>query len=112
PHLLDFLQGKNVVHRYGRVQTLQGKLAQVLDIHLVLDAPEDALRDEDLPGIRFAAQARGEIVHRADHAVVLPPAETDRADGGIALRDADAAADLESHLLPAPREAADAFAQV
>ena len=54
------------------------------------------------PGL--AAEPRGEVRDTADRAIVPAPFETDRADGGVALRDADADPELEALPAPAFRE--------
>src|SRR5262245_32209355 len=60
--------------------------------------------------MRLAAEARGEIRHRSDRAVVPPALEADRADRGIAARDADAEAEVPATLAPAGGQLLDAIA--
>src|SRR5882757_3067576 len=50
--------------------------------------------DEDLAVARFAAKPRGEIDHRSDRRIVEAALEADAAQGGVAMGDADAEADL------------------
>src|SRR5206468_804158 len=84
----------------GLREALEREAAQVLHLDEVLDRAEDALGDEDLPGLRLAAEPRREVRHRADRAVVHPPLEANRADRGVALGDADAEVELVAALLP------------
>src|SRR2546429_635939 len=63
-----------------------------------------------LPGFRLAAQAGREVGDRADGAVVPAALEADRADGRVALRDADAEGELPAALAPSGREVRHAIA--
>ena len=51
----------------------------------VLELAQRLAIGQDLPALRLAAQARGEIGDGADGAVVEPAFEADGADGGVAL---------------------------
>ena len=55
---------------------------------------------QDLAGLGLGAQARGEIGHSPDDAVADAGLVADRADGGVAVRDADAERDVVA--APAP----------
>ena len=52
------------------------------------------------PALRRAAQARREVGHVADRRVLPALLEADHAERGVALRDADAEADLVAELQP------------
>src|SRR6266487_3937886 len=54
------------------------------------------------PGL--CAEARGQIRHRADGAVVDAPLEADRPERRVAVRDADAEVEVEAGFLPADRK--------
>ena len=57
------------------------------------------------PAGRFRAQPRGEVRHAADRGVVEAPLEADPAQRGVALRDADAEAEIVAPAAPALRPA-------
>ena len=66
----------------------------------ILDRREGLGVDQDLAGLRLAAQPRREVHHRADRRVVVAALEADLAERGVAVRDADAEAELVAELAP------------
>src|SRR5205823_12351775 len=78
----------------GLRKALEREAPESLDLDGILDAAIHALRDQDLAGLRLAAQARREVGDGADRAVVQAPFEADRADRGVPLGDPDAEVDV------------------
>lgn len=64
--------------------------------HEALNELQEPTRDENLPMLRFAAEAGGKIHDRADRGVVRAPLEADHAQRRVARGEADACAELES----------------
>src|SRR5215475_11775827 len=85
---------------YGPGEALEGQWAERFQGNQVLHGARHALGEEDLGVARLPAEPRGEIGHRADGSVVPAPLEADGADGRIALRDADAHAEIIALLAP------------
>src|SRR5262249_56706931 len=94
----------DVPRRDGSGEALQGKRADLVGLDQRLDRRRHVTGDEDLAGVRLAAEARGEIRHRSDRAIVPTALEADRADRGIAARDADAETQVPAALAPAAGE--------
>ena len=67
--------------------------------------------EDDLAGARRAAQARREVRHVADRRVLPALLEADHAERRLALRDADAEADLVAELCPGLRDRGERFRQ-
>src|SRR5262244_2515653 len=95
---------------HGSAEPLEGDVADVLDLDERLHGGGDPLREEDLARLRFRAQARGEVGHGADGAVVEPSFEADGPEGGVAVGDPDAEVELEARLLPGHRQLGDPIA--
>src|SRR5689334_24054372 len=72
--------------RHRPVKALQHELAGAFARDRAVERRLDALRNEDLVALRFAAQARREVGDGADRAVVDPPRKADAADRREALR--------------------------
>src|SRR5262249_52022473 len=94
------LQAEHVEGGNGPGEALQRQNAQLFELDQRLDRPEDALRDQDLAGLRLAAEPRGHVGHGADRPVVHSALEADRADGRVTLIDPDAEVELVA--APAP----------
>src|SRR5262245_14631912 len=82
------------------MKALEAQVADWRGLDHRLDQVEHPLADQDLPGLRLVAQARGEIGDAADAGVVEPPIETDLPERGIAERNADAEAERMAALAP------------
>src|SRR5262252_7351489 len=92
--------------RHGPGEALEGQRTKRFQSDHVFHGSRHALRQENLGVARLPAESRGEVGHRADGAVVPAPLEADGADGGIALRDADAHAEIIALLAPGRVEVA------
>ena len=66
--------------RHRLVEALEDELARRLGRDQVFERRADALRDQDLAALRFAAQPRRQVGDGADRAVVDAPLEADAAD--------------------------------
>src|SRR5215472_14058409 len=95
---------------HGSAQALERDVADGLDLDERLHGGGDPLREEDLARLRFCAQARGEVGHRANGAVVEPSFEADGPEGRVAVGDPDAEVELEARLLPGQRQLGHAIA--
>src|SRR5262252_3733929 len=95
---------------HGSAQALEGDVADGLDLDERLHGGGNPLREEDLARLRFRAQARGEVGHGTDGAVVEPSLEADGSEGGVAVGDPDAEVELEARLLPGHGELGHAIA--
>src|SRR5205085_11935287 len=101
PCFLLRAQPQHAVRGHWAVETLQRELAHRLDVDQLARRRMDPLADQDLAAGGLGAQARRDIGHRADGAVIEPSLEADRANGGEALLDADAGAQPVTELPPA-----------
>src|SRR5918996_1704927 len=93
-------QAKDPPGRYRTHEALEGQLAQRLRLDQVLDRHQRALADQDLAVAGLVAQARGEVRYRADRGVLEPSLEADPPEGGVAMGDADAEAQIVTPLAP------------
>ena len=83
---------------HGPVEAAQVERPHLVEFDRLGDAAGNALRHQDLAAARLAAQARRQVGHGADRAVVEAALEADRAERRVALRDADAEAELVAAL--------------
>src|SRR5512147_85239 len=74
----------DVIRVDGALEAAQGELADRLDLHALFHLAEDPLRDQHLPGLRFAAEPRRKIGDRPDRPIVAALFEADRAERGVA----------------------------
>src|SRR5262245_50525566 len=74
----------------GAEEALEAEAADFLHLELPLEDARHAGGDEDLAALGLPAQARGEIGHGADGAIVPAALEPDGADRRVALGDPDA----------------------
>src|SRR5262249_58623332 len=86
--------------RQGPWEALEGERPQRFQGQEICDGARHTLGEEDLRVARLPAEPRGEVGHGADGAVVPAPLEADGADGGVALRDPDAHAEIVALLAP------------
>jgi hypothetical protein len=82
------------------VEAFQRKLARRLDHRKILHRCLDLPIHEDLPVSGFAAKTGRQIDHRSDGRIVDSPLEADAAERGIAVRNADAEAEVMPVLAP------------
>src|SRR3989337_3013784 len=74
------------------------ELTDRLCLHVALHNREQARPDQDLAAGRAGAEPRGQVRHRADHAVVVAPFETDPAERRVSRLDPDSETELRSPL--------------
>src|SRR6185503_6990402 len=107
PIVTGFLLGRRVRseidsgHVEGRnraMQPFQGELAGLLGTGTSLDRGLDLAVDEDLAVGGLAAEAGRQVHHCADGGIVEAPLETDPAQCGVTLRDANTEAQLVAEL--------------
>src|SRR5262249_15760124 len=67
--------------------------------------------DEDLTGLGFIAQPRGDVGYRADGGIVEASLEPDGAKRSEAVRNADAEANLVPEAAPGYRQSSDGLTQ-
>ena len=89
------------VGRDGSGHALELELTGRLDLDQVLDGGVGPLAEQDLAGLRLAAQAGGEDDRVADRGVVVATFEADPAERRVAGRDADPETELVAELAPA-----------
>src|SRR5207237_1227682 len=82
------------------VEALEAEFAHRLGGSDVLSGGLYLAIDEDLTVLRLAAQARGDDDDGADSGIVVPALEADAAEGGVAVGNADAKAEVVAD--PAP----------
>ena len=85
-------------HRAG--EAVEVDLLGRLSVHHPFDQLVHGPADQDLAGLGFGAEAGGEIGHPADDAIADAGLVADGADGGVAMRDADAERDVVAALAP------------
>ena len=90
--------GHHIVRRQWPPDPLQLELAHGLDLHGVLDLHQHTGADQDLPRLCLIAEPRGHIGNGPDGGIVEATLETDGAERGEAVRDADA----EANIVPEP----------
>ena len=78
------------------MEALQRQCVQRLKLGDFFDGHTDLVVDQNLSILRFRAQPRRQICHRADGGVIETALEADAAERGITVRDADTEAELES----------------
>ena len=88
----------------GPREALELELARRRRLDGCLHRRKEPLADQDLAGRRLGAEPRGEIRHRAEHAVVVAAFEPDSTERGVAGLDADSEPQLRSTLAPQQRE--------
>ena len=81
-------------------EPLQLQFSDRFELREVFDRSANFLRDQNLPGLGFTAQACGKVGHRSDRTIVPSSLESDRADGRETLRDAGAETELETAFAP------------
>ena len=67
------------------MKPLESQGADLFGLDQVLDLSDHPQRSQDLIARSLAAEARGEVCHRADGAVIPTPLKTNSADCGIPL---------------------------
>src|SRR2546422_8815494 len=103
------LQPADRVGNDGAVEPFQVQRLLGIPFNECFHSSEYALGDQDLIARGFAAQPRSQIGDGPDCAVVPARLESDGADRSIALRDADAEAQLIAALLPVIGHPSNAF---
>src|SRR5262245_15561344 len=88
--------GEYVVGRQGPTDTCELKFANGFDAYCILDRHQDPRTNEDLPGLGFVAQPRGDIGYRSDGGVIETSFKANGAKRGKAVRNADAKTDFVS----------------
>src|SRR5689334_22413156 len=95
-----FIQPRYIESRHRPMEPFERELTDAVSFDDLFDAAEYALRNERLTSFCLCAQTRSEAAHRADGAVIETPFETNRTQRGIALRDADADAQVVTAFFP------------
>src|SRR3954467_8571996 len=80
-------------------EALKGELAYGFEVESAVEHRHGLAAGENLAGLRFRAKASGEIRDVTDGSVVPATFEADRTERRIALRDADAEAEVEAAAL-------------
>src|SRR5690349_3846309 len=80
--------------RHGMREALERELAHGLEVAHAVEHRHGLAIGEDLAGLRLGAEPRGEVGDVADRGIVPAAFEADRAERGVALRDADAEAEI------------------
>ena len=88
----------HIVRRQRPPDPLQLELTDWLDLHGVLDLCQHPRTDENLPRLGLIAQTRGNIRHGPDGGIIKSALETDGAERGKAVRNADA----KPNVMPPP----------
>src|SRR5437762_14031676 len=84
----------HVINGRSLAQALQCDLADLLQLRVIFDRNSDTATDQYLPVLGLVAQPRREIADRADGGVVHALGEPDLSQGRVALRDANAEAEV------------------
>src|SRR5437868_2646464 len=86
---------------HGLGEALELERADGIELEYAVERGHGLAVGEDLAGLRLGTEARGEVGDVADGGVVPAAFEADRAERGVALRDADARAELAAAALVA-----------
>src|SRR5690348_10614859 len=89
---------KDVVSHHRTANAFERELTHRLDRHSVLDLREHPRTNQDLPGLGFIAEPRSNIGYRADGRIIEASLETDGAERGKPVCNADA----ETNVVPPP----------
>src|SRR6516165_9626408 len=87
---------KDIVGRHRAMNALERELTHRLDRHRILNLREHPRINQDLPGLCFVAEPRGNIGYRADGGIIEASLETDGAERGKPVCNADA----ETNVVP------------
>src|SRR5688572_16576664 len=86
--------------RHRLREALEGQRPNGIAFERTVERGHRLAVEKHLSGFGFGAETRGEVSDVADRGVVPASLEADRAEGGVALRDADAERELVAALLP------------
>src|SRR5437588_12141853 len=100
PRSCTSAKGDDVGGLHRSRQALQGELTDVLGFDDPLDHHLGARAEQDLPGLRLAAEPGSEDRDVADGAVIVAAVVPDASQGCVAERDPDAESELIAAVAP------------
>ena len=88
--------GEHVVGRHGTADAFERKIANGFDGHGVFDRHQDPRTNQDLPGLGFVAESRGDVRYRSNGGIIETSLKANGTERRKSMRDTDAEA--EAHV--------------